>query len=1032
MPTSACVRRAAGGLGLGLLTAGLVALPVTAAANPGGTNVVINEAYGGGGNTGAPYRNDFIELYNPTNAAIPVGGCVVEYFSGTGGSGGTTTLKAGGSVPAKGYYLIQQAAGASTTAPLLPTPDDTGNLSMAAANGSVEIRCAEAVVDLVGYGTATRREGTAAPAGTNSTSLSRTPVGADTDNNSADFTAGAPTPQNAGPVAPPQEPPPATDRTIAEIQGPGPTSPLVGQNVATEGVVTAVYPAGGFNGFNIQTAGTGGSAPDTTAASDGIFVYGGTSGFASYPAIGDSVRVTGTVAEFTSGGASLTQLTSASFTQRPTALAPVQPLTGPWFTTNDEREAHEGELFDPTDALTVTNSYATWQFGDIGLATGTTPLRQPTEYEDAQTGNPAAIAADNARRLVTLDDGKSQNFASSASGEPLSWLDATHPVRVGAAATLKGAFVVDHRNGLYKLQPRSPVNGLGTEVAEFENTRLQNLAPANVGGDIRVATFNVLNYFPTTGEEYVQWGLGTCSYFNDRQGNPVTVNSCSNNGPRGAAQEDDFQRQQAKIVAAINKLGASVVGLEEIENSVQFGLDRDDAVSKLVDALNAAAGAGTWDYVRSPAAADRPTPAEEDVIRTAFIFKPANVKPVGVSRILRDEVNFDNAREPLAQAFKVAGTADGQGFGVIVNHFKSKGSACATGNDPVQGNCNADRIGQAVALADFANAFANDRGIKAVFLTGDFNSYTEEDPIQELESRGFQLVKSNQANDDSYSFQGLSGSLDHVLANAAAKAMVTGADIWEINADESLGYQYNRHNYNITNLYTADHFASSDHNPEIFGVKVATPTPVTPPPPNAVVPDVTVSVTPDPIIVDRTRAVVRAKVTVGGSNAKNGTVEVSFRGRLLGTAPVVDGVATVTLPRFRDRSTDLDGEYDRLHVLDVSYVDGSGVSYASQEVTVRVRKAISDIRVLRAGGVAGKMAVLRIKVRDLDAASGIARGFARIKFNREWHSMKLVDGKATWKLGRLAAQTRKVVVRYNGNNSTATDRQVAKLRITRG
>ena len=71
-------------------------------------------------------------------------------------------------------------------------------------------------------------------------------------------------------------------------------------------------------------------------------------------------------------------------------------------------------------------------------------------------------------------------------------------------------------------------------------------------------------------------------------------------GPRGAADDEDLARQQAKIVSAINGLGADVVSLEEIENSAKFGQDRDAAVCTLVDALNAQAGAGTWAFVPTP------------------------------------------------------------------------------------------------------------------------------------------------------------------------------------------------------------------------------------------------------------------------------------------------------------------------------------------------------------------------------------------------------------------------------------------------
>lgn len=92
---------------------------------------------------------------------------------------------------------------------------------------------------------------------------------------------------------------------------------------------------------------------------------------------------------------------------------------------------------------------------------------------------------------------------------------------------------------------------------------------------------------------------------------------------RGAAEEEDFLRQQVKIVKAINGLDADVVSLEEIENSVRFGQDRDAAVATLVDALNAATGQDTWAYAKSPAV----VPASEDVIRLAIIYKKDRVEP---------------------------------------------------------------------------------------------------------------------------------------------------------------------------------------------------------------------------------------------------------------------------------------------------------------------------------------------------------------------------------------------------------------------
>jgi 5'-nucleotidase len=90
--------------------------------------------------------------------------------------------------------------------------------------------------------------------------------------------------------------------------------------------------------------------------------------------------------------------------------------------------------------------------------------------------------------------------------------------------------------------------------------------------------------------------------------------------------------------------------------------------------------------------------------------------------------------------------------------------------------------------------------------------------MQVLYDAGFGVVDSDTPNEWSYSFSGLSGSLDHVLANAGALDMVTGADIWESNSNESPAYQYSRFNYNATNLFAGTPYAASDHNPEVVGL----------------------------------------------------------------------------------------------------------------------------------------------------------------------------------------------------------------------
>lgn len=807
-------------VGLGLV-AGTLAFAPAAHASPDGTGLVISEAYVNGGSTGATYTHKFVEIYNPGPTSVDLSGMSLQYRSPTGTSTASSTVPLTGTVGADDYYVVQGGSNGANGAPV-PNVDQSSGINPGGGGGTLFITTGTTAVnpstttvtDKIGWGTSNSPETTASSTASVSSSLQRQTVGEvpnkDTDNNATDFSALAPSPGTVYTAPPPPE---ELDLTIAEIQGTdASSSPHEGVIATTRGVVTAAYPTGGYNGFYIQSEGTGGETDATPGASDAVFVYG--SAATAAVKIGDHVEVTGTVKEF-AGSTQLTPASAADVTvlTEPAVLPKALDTTLP--ATEAEREAHEGELIAPRGAFTVTNTYTTNTYAEIGLAAGITPLIQPTEVADAQDAAAiAAVVADNAARAITLDDGASVNYTSAGKNDPMPWLTKATPVRVGAAATFTGPVVLEYRNGLWKFQPTSQVTDEGASTATFTNTR--TAAPEEVGGDIRIATFNVLNYFPTTGQEYVDSGKGTCTYYTDRAGNPITVNSCTDNGPRGAANEENLQRQQDKIVTAINKLGASIVSLEEIENSVQFGKDRDFALAKLVDALNADAGAGTWAFAPSPDAADLPTPAEEDVIRTAFIYRPADVALVGPSKVLIDEVNFDNAREPLAQAFKAAGAPDSKAFAVIVNHFKSKGSGVDDGTG--QGNANPDRIGQAEALATFAEGFATERGIDAVFLTGDFNAYSMEDPMQVLYGAGYTQVESDTEGEETYSFSGLSGSLDHVLANDAAFALVTGADVWNINSPESVGFEYSRYNNNATDLYEPNAFRASDHDPEIVGL----------------------------------------------------------------------------------------------------------------------------------------------------------------------------------------------------------------------
>ncbi len=466
--------------GLGLVSSALLIAPLSASA--ASTGLVITEVYGGGGNVGANLNADFVELYNPTASDISLDGKSLQYRSATGTGAANGVAGLSGSVPAGEHFLVQTStAGANGSA--LPTPDATTTaVNMAAGSGTVwlanvttgltlatgSVTTNPSVIDLVGFGTSNTFETAATPTLSTTTSARRTNEGTDGDNNAAEFTAGAQTPTNCDCDDDP--PPVAVDATIDEIQGTDTgTSPHVGDTVTTQGVVTASYPNGGFNGFYIQAEGTGGATDATPGASDGLFVFGGTS-LTTYPEVGDFVEVTGPVSEFGTAPNTLTEVTvdNTGVTDAAGPFDPVTPLAAAYPQTTADRESHEGELFAPTNQFTVTNTFNMNNFAEIGLATGDSPLIVPTEVEDAQTGDIAGVTADNAARGVALDDGSSTNYLSGDNQDiPLPWLSSSNPVRVGATATLHAPVVLDWRNNVWKFQPTTRVTGDGASVATF-------------------------------------------------------------------------------------------------------------------------------------------------------------------------------------------------------------------------------------------------------------------------------------------------------------------------------------------------------------------------------------------------------------------------------------------------------------------------------------------------------------------------------------------------------------------------------------
>jgi predicted extracellular nuclease len=394
----------------------------------------------------------------------------------------------------------------------------------------------------------------------------------------------------------------------------------------------------------------------------------------------------------------------------------------------------------------------------------------PTPTDVAEPGPEArAVAAENARRTLLVDDGSSRGNPSPV---PFG-ATATDPIRRGDLATgLEGILHFDR--GVFRLQPTGTVG--------FAERNPREPAPT-VAGDIKIASFNVLNYFTTLGS-------------------------------RGARTAAEFEQQEAKVVAAISGLGADVVALQEIE-SKRDATDptRNQPSETLVAALDERDGAGTWAATRIPR-----NFTGTDVITTAIIYRTDRVRTVGDPLAL-DDPAFHNARQPIAQTFE----SDGERFTVVANHFKSKscgtGAGAATGADADtgdgQGCWNPDRVKQAGALAGFVTRLADLSDDDDVIVLGDLNAYTKEDPLDVLRASGLLDQRRDLPRETAYSyvFDGGQGVLDHALATPTWDARRTGAAAWHLNADEPDAYEYD----GVDALYAPGPFRSSDHDPLLLG-----------------------------------------------------------------------------------------------------------------------------------------------------------------------------------------------------------------------
>jgi predicted extracellular nuclease len=734
-------------------------------------DVVISQVYGAGGNTGAGYANDYVELYNRGSSAVTITGWTVQYASATGSSWSRTTLS--GTIPAGRYFLVREAAGAGNGV-ALPAADATGTISMAAAAGKVALvtggtalscatGCATAagVKDFVGYGSmASSSETSPTPNLSAATAALRGGGGSvDTDDNAADFAVTTPNPRNSSFTGGGG----GGGTRIHDIQGRAHLSPLNGTAVSgVPGVVTGVS----TTGFWMQDP-----QPDADpATSEGIVVYTTT---APAVAVGDSVTVSGTVGEFRPGGTSGTNNLTITELTAPTVSVvahdvtlPAPTLVGaggrvpPSTVIEDDAtgDVETSGTFDPaTDGIDFWESLEGMRVqvdnaAVVGPRTsnGEIPVVPVGSTTRTARGGIVLQAADANPERLTLDD----------------VLAATPAVNVGDTLTGPTIGVLDYSFGNFKLEV--------TATPAVASGRLAPEATATpTSAQLAVATFNVENLAP--GDPQTKFdNLGATLVNNLKSPDLVALEEIQDNS--GATNDGTVacDRTMAKLIAAITAAGGPSYAYRQINpvndadggaaggNIRQVFLFRTDRGLAFVD--------------RPGAGSTTPNSVVNNAGTPALRYSPGRIDPGNSA--------FGSSRKPLVGEF----TWHGRTIFVIANHFNSKG-----GDQPLYGHfqpptrsSEAQRHAQASVVKGFVDQLRAIDPNAAVVVLGDLNDY-EFSATADLLVAGGALVDLPRtlpvAERYTYDYEGNAQVLDHILLSPSLASTAYDYDVVHVNAE---------------------------------------------------------------------------------------------------------------------------------------------------------------------------------------------------------------------------------------------------------
>ena len=443
----------------------------------------------------------------------------------------------------------------------------------------------------------------------------------------------------------------------------------------------------------------------------------------------------------------------------------------------------------------------------------------PTEIASPGTAEYTAAVADNAATAVTLDDGASINFLDGGEqGHPAAVSDR----RPGPVTGRRGRRRSPRRSSSTTATApgsSSPPQQLTGRRRPCSRRRSRTRAPRRPPTSAATSSsprFNVLNYFTTTGDELARLHATTPTA-------PATrsrSNTGAADGPRCR------ERREPRSVSRPRSSRRSTLSMPTSSRSRRSRTPSSSAPTAttrsptLVDALNAAAGADTWAFVPSPDASSSRAATRTSSAPPSSTSRPPSSRSVtraSSSTRRRSPTPVSRSRRRSSPPARTMPTP----FLAIVNHFKSKGSG--TGATPTRATARAPPTPPASpgqGPRDVRRPVSQtDARHDEVFLVGDFNSYTKEDPMRRAPRRRLHRPGTPRPASTRYSFGGAVGSLDHIFASPAADAEVTGADIWNINSVESIALEYSRYNYNATELLRRRTcYRSSDHDPVVVGL----------------------------------------------------------------------------------------------------------------------------------------------------------------------------------------------------------------------